>query len=887
MKATNVLLGAASYLVAAQLLAGEAVFYITEEGSAVRDLAVSVNGQKKLVGSSGFVTFDIGSGNYRVELSKYGEYLGEFDFSANSNKENAEIQVELIGGEAMADVNLYVPGQEATPALGQLSGFIQSDETGGGVAGASVVVGGTELAIVTDEKGYFSLELPRGDYSLVIAHPNYGKRDVKSVRVMGNVNTGLNMTLSMSGDGMIEEVVAVGSYIPSTATAQQRDSSAVLNAIGAEQMSRLGDTSAAAALKRVAGVTVTGGKYVVARGLNERHTSVILNGSSLPSPDPTRRVVPLDIFPSALIDSIDIQKTFTPDVYADSTGSTVNLKTKKFPSEFEGKISARMTFVEDLTFENRTLQEEESMDILGFGSTGDRELPSVARNFNSDLASSAETNKAAALMPGNLQTEERKVRPDMAFEASAGDTFYQDGDVSAGYKVALRYSNDWGREDRKENTNLISGGGVVPDDAFNAERTTNDINLGIGLTFGLISGNSEYSSNTMLLRQTHSETTVRNGVRGNQDRQAISYEMDWQERQFLIQQFAGEHYIPQLNDTELNWRISYSKAELDNPDRRTYSFEIPGSDTGYQLYWSTLDRYYNELEDTNTDVGFDAETALLMADTYKLSAKYGATLFSRERDSDGTRIGYKSSSATAVDYKDNFSIQDIVNETVANGDTRLENVSSPSDDYTANWDYLSYYLGLSFDQYDYFKLDVGARLEDSEIDVATATLGSGTPVNALLDESDVFASLGATLFLTEAMQIRLAYYQPKNRPDFRELSNAQYTNPDSGETIRGYDRLISSDVDNIDARLEYYFSDSESISLAWFNKDFDNPIEKTLLDGGAVFSYRNGEEGQVSGIELDFRKEFPVNNLNFFVAGNYSIIDSEVTIVGEDRQMQG
>src|SRR5690606_6873940 len=141
-------------------------------------------------------------------------------------------------------------------------------------------------------------------------------------------------------------------------------------------------------------------------------------------------------------------------------------------------------------------------------------------------------------------------------------------------------------------------------------------------------------------------------------------------------------------------RISYSKAELDNPDRRTYSFEIPGSDTGYQLYWSTLDRYYNELEDTNTDVGFDAETALLMADTYKLSAKYGATLFSRERDSDGTRIGYKSSSTTAADYKDNFSIQDIVNETVASGDTRLENLSSSSDDYTAKWDYLSYYLGL-------------------------------------------------------------------------------------------------------------------------------------------------------------------------------------------------
>src|SRR5690606_23050983 len=246
---------------------------------------------------------------------------------------------------------------------------------------------------------------------------------------------------------------------------------------------------------------------------------------------------------------------------------------------------------------------------------------------------------------------------------------------------------DWGREDRKENTNLISGGSVVVDDAFDAQRTTNDVNLGMGLTLGLISGDSEFASNTMLLRQTHSETTVRNGQGGDQDRISRNYDMDWQERQFIIQQFTGEHFLPELNETTVNWRVSYSQAKLENPDRRSYSFEIPNGQEDSVLHWSTLDRYYNELEDTNMDFGFDAETKIFKGNSFDVLAKYGVSIFDRERDSDGTRIGYRSTANTAVGYENNFSVQDIVNETVADGSTRLENTSSASDDYKATWDY--------------------------------------------------------------------------------------------------------------------------------------------------------------------------------------------------------
>lgn len=891
MKPNRLWLAVASSLMASQLMAGEAVFYVTEEGEAVRDLAVSVNGQKKLVGKSGFVSFTVDGGSHTVELSKYGEFWGEFDFETANADQNAEIQVEMIGGEALPEVNVYTPGNEEVVALGQISGYLMSDDTGGAIAGARVSVEGTEQGVVTDEDGFFSFELARGEYNLLIADPNYGQRDVSAVRVMANVNTGVNLNMSLDGEGVIEEVVAVGSYIPSTATAQERDSSAVLDSIGSEQMARFGDSNAASALKRVAGVTIAGGKYVVARGLNERHTSIMLNGASLPSPDPSRRVVPLDIFPSSTLDGINVQKTMTPNLYADSTGSTVMLTTKKFPSEFEGKISAKVGYTDGLTFESRTLQQSQSLDFLGFGSTGDRELPGVAKGLRSDTADQAYANSVAQDMSSNLTTEDRTVLPDVSLEVSAGNTLIDNNDISLGYTASIKYSNEWAKQDGEMATNNISGGQTVTDDEFDYTRTMNDINLGMALSLGLIHGESEYSSNTMLLRQTQASTTRKAGVGGDQDRQLIAYDLDWQERQFFFQQFTGDHVFSELSETDVNWELSFSQASLNNPDRRSYSFEIPEGTEDYLLYWSSVDRNYNELTDNNFDASVNLKTMIFSGDSSALNAQYGFSTFSRSRDADGTQLGYYSNPTRATGYPNEFDIDKIIAETVNDGQTYLINNTAGSSDYEATWDLTAYYLNLEFDQFDSFKVNVGARAEDSAIQVDTYEFSASsisTPeVQSKLDDSEVFLSLGSTVFLSEELQLRAAYYQTQNRPDFRELANAAYTDPESGDTIRGYDKLISSDVENMDARLEYYFSDNESVSVAYFNKDFDNPIERTLLTGGEIFSYRNGETGNVNGFEVDFRIENEIDGGDLFFSGNASFIESEVDIRGVKREMQG
>lgn len=681
---------------------------------------------------------------------------------------------------------------------------------------------------------------------------------------------------------IIEEVVATGSYVADSVTTQERDSSGVLDSIGAEQFSRYGDSDAASALKRVAGVSISDGKYVVVRGLNERHSSIMLNGSSLPSPDPSRRVVPLDIFPSTLLSGIDVQKNFTPDVFADSTGGTVKLSTKKFPEEFEGKVSGSLGYISGLTFEERSVQPSESLDFLGMGAEGDRQLPGNTLNAND--------------YPSNFGMDDSQILPNSTFELSLADTLIDnssDDGIILGYTSSLRYSNEWEKQDRKSNSYIVEGGKLVEDDAYEEERTSNDINLGAGISIGLIAGDHEITSNSMILRQTLAENNIKSGIGGDQDQESITSKLGWYERQFLFQQFTGEHYFPSILDTDFKWQVSLSEATLDAPDERSYSFERdPEEDGLYELRWSSVDRIYNELTDTNTDFSFDLTSLIFANDSVEARLEYGAGIFSRQRDAEGTHIGYDGIGSTASDYAGNLDIDYIIDDSTGKGDTVIQDKTSASDSYDATWDLTSMYIATNIDMVEEFNLLLGVRSENSDMVVNTFDIGdSKNEVQASVVDDDVFPTVSGTYFATEDVQLRASYYQTKNRPDFRELANAQFIDPDSGDIYRGNPDLVSAEIDNIDVRAEWYFSDNESISLAYFNKDFTNPIEKTLLTGGDVFSFENGTAGELSGYELDFRKEVDFDDYSTFIAGNFAVIDSEVEIevdtVVKKQSMQG
>ncbi|MCA6064651.1 TonB-dependent receptor [Thalassolituus marinus] len=881
MKLNPILLGAASALFTVQVMAGQAVFYVTEEGSAVRDLAVTVDGKKKLVSSSGFVVFDIENGDHKVELSQYGEWLGEFNFETENSQQNAEVQVEMLGGEAMPDINVYTPGQEQVVALGQISGYLQSEETGGPVSGARVTVEGTELAVMTDNDGFFSFELPRGAYDVVVNHPNYGKRDVSGIRVMGNVNTGVNLTMSMSGDGMIEEVVAVGSYIPSTATAQERDSSAVLDAIGAEQMARFGDSSAASALTRVAGVSVVGGQFAVVRGMAGRYISATLNGSPMPSTDPMRRDVPLDLFPASVLGGIDIQKTFTADMPGDSTGGAIRMSTKGMPDEDGSKATVTLGLNTRTTFSDVNGYEGGEYDFMGFDD-GTRELPSYADSLTNGGRDSINycSNAALCLTPDQgvelsksfeniYNVDQVQARPEKGFSLSTGKLL----DSGVGLYGAFSYKDKWSaRHDAQ-----VDDGGVYG----TYERTKRNIDVAGYFVAGMEDENSSYSSKTILLRKTDDTISTKSVYDDSKDQQVDSVLLQWVERQYLGEQISGEH-IFNSGDTEhtINWRAGIAQTTRYEPDRRSYQFINENILTG------SLERRYSELTETAMDLGLDYKMEMLAGDDLYIRMKTGFMVSNKDREVTMGRFGVQRLNSDASQVG---TLEEILSDTAfENYDYAINTLTTETDNYDATDEMLAGYLAGEVDVASVTMI-AGARMESS---TQTLEYPDASASDNELTSDKVLPMAGMIWRANDELQFRASFSQTISRPGLTERSASVQYDPETDDPLQGNPDLEISDITNLDLRAEYYFSDEENITLALFNKTVDSPIERTVAnaDGSAAtgFTFRNEDTADLSGVEIDFRKNtLDTDSLTGFISGNLTYIDAEVTLSPETAKLEG
>ena len=141
--------------------------------------------------------------------------------------------------------------------------------------------------------------------------------------------------MAQADSGVMEETVVLG-RLQSAAQSLLQDrieDDALVDSLDSETISRMGDSTVAASLRRVSGLTLVGDKFVYVRGLGERYSSTSLNGAFIPSPDLTRNVIPLDVFPSAIVSSLAVQKTFTPDISANYAGGAVDIATTPFPDK--------------------------------------------------------------------------------------------------------------------------------------------------------------------------------------------------------------------------------------------------------------------------------------------------------------------------------------------------------------------------------------------------------------------------------------------------------------------------------------------------------------------------------------------------------------------------
>ena len=869
-----------------------------------------------LTDSDGYVNAELPTGEYKLHLfAKKGEVAIAFLKKKFIIKRDKESQVILALKKdktlAFDDVEAPVAGVAVVAedtkkkVKGSLLLTIASDEDDKPVKDARVFVQGQSVDALSKPDGSVSLELPEGEYTVSIIHSNFSTQTLK-VKVIAKETKTKFVALSPSSMELEEFVVLaphVGGSISSIIN-EKRNSAKVEDIIGSDQMGKSGDSNAQSALKRLSGVTVVDGSIFV-RGLGERYTTATLNGLGLPSPEPTRRVVPLSLFPAAIIDSISVQKTYSADMPAQFGGGAIDIRTKNIPDDFFVNAKIETTYNDLYTGETGATYEGGDADSSGFDD-GTRKLNSYVKDAPlSDVngqPSNANREYSAIMALNKLGTSEKEVPLSGKLGLSIGDKFVGRG-YETGYTASYTYENKWDKLVRsRTGYNAANGELLSPKESSVSESTRNTINHSAMFGFGLDIGEGHsFKSTTFYAKNTTDITKLTDKVTENDDNFKDTY-LSWVERDLLLTQLEGEHRSAdsEYGQVTLDWSGDIARAERYEPATREYSYKFNNAQDRYILNttgaFQGLDYEYRntELTDDVYNLKGSLKHELEYSNGMKTALEVGMYRYEKERESDTYRYTYAGNQAYLANGDNTAqAIDDIISqENIGLKLLSLQRKIDPAapDSYEAKHTIDAVYVSTDIALNDSFSMNLGIRKEDSR-QTTSVEKSTVTEENELVSDEN-FPAINATYKFSEGMQLRAGYGKSISRPDFREFIPSSYYDDSLDVKVQGNADLTYAIIDSYDIRYEWYFSPTEMISLGAFYKEMENPIE-TVLDSsaeGVVFTFENAKSAELRGVELDFRKNFAFIDSrldNYFFGGNAAIISSEVELDPTSLDGQG
>lgn len=908
---------------------GRLTLYVFNEGTPVRNIEVLVDDHLVAwTGDNGVAMLSLDAGIHELELRVEDHVVLEQQIIVTQD-EVAQWIVDISGGgSALYDVesshleeiaDQAVLGDEPAAAgnPGTISGILTSAEDGSPIEGARIFISGISGDIRSGSDGRFEAEVPAGSRSVSILHSGFNALTRDNIEIPENGTTTLELELTLAGSELPEFIV-VAPYIAGSLASvmeERQEADTISDILSAEQIARSGDSDAAGALKRVAGLTLVGDGFIYVRGLGERYSSTVLNGSAVPSPDPTRRVVPLDLFPADILQSVLVQKTFSPWVPGDFGGGTVELRTVGIPEGPFFNAGGSLEYLDGTTFSDGWRYDGGSRDWFGYDD-GTRDLPA---SMCGALCDGTQLQPASPVLGGGFSPEEierfgedlsgvwdispEDIDPNGDASLSLGNRWNND-QWSLGYTASGLWSQDWQTRSEIRRVFTATNQGLAPVEDLVRDVTFRDMSTSWFGSAGVAWNDQHAISLTyMLLRKSRDRAQIETGISESPDEEQLRRRLQWQENELWTAQLAGQHVFAALGEMELDWMLATAEATREEPKTRTYLYE---SDNTGQLALTTSAESnsvnYSLLEDTtdNWDVNLGKRFDFGSRSSVKL--QFGLGGISRDRNSTLRRFSFKDIGPLSRDreLRRMLSLEDVLtDETIGQNGFQLRETTQATDNYTATQDQTLSFANVEYFFGERFRVGVGMRQEDNQQRVETFPLfqPDAPPVVGELDEKDRLPAFGLTWGFSADMQLRLAYSETLNRPDFRELAAAPYEDPLLDETIIGNPGLEQASIKNYDLRWEWYLTAFESLSLAAFYKEFTDPIEKIIQPGAFnVTTLTNAMGAENSGVEFDFRldlgrlssasKSVPVLRHvpfdDFYIAGNLAWIESEIRLDPEE-----
>jgi TonB-dependent receptor len=692
----------------------------------------------------------------------------------------------------------------------------------------------------------------------------------------------------------------------------------VMDLVSAEQISRVGDSTVALALRRLPGVTLVG-DFIYIRGLGERYSSTTLNGAYVPSPDLTRNVIPLDIFPAEIIDSISIQKGFTVDRPAAFGGGNVDIRTIRIPDSFNMKFQIGSGWNSDLSGDVLTYNGG-SDDDWGTDD-GTRALPAEIRNTiptyrgtysiipmlqvirrenpRATVADAEAINRQLATsLNRDVDLKSESPNPDIGVEASIGNSWLLDesGLWKFGLVAVGDYKNQW------RNRNRTNRSATTPDiDNGTTDRSIQQVALTGSFSAGLdFAEDHSVGVTAIYLRNTDNEAalTQRNNFnfRREDGAQLRDYRTRFEERELDVLQFTGRHVLgqdtldaldwdgfepgPLLTGLEFSWYYSESTASTEVPNETTISaIDRVDPDTGAVLSTglrpsgSTADFRFTELEDEVSSYGWKLNRPFEFGGgAWKGSVFGGWDYYEKGRSYLQTELslGTTSAPASALQGTPSQVLTDANILNPANG-WLLSLGGIGTESYLAGETIEAGYGGFDVTWNDTWRVSAGMRREFwQQLSIPVDILeyeGSKVPLTpeqialAAKQDKDWYPSVAITYirpdFWADDFQLRLGFSQTTARPDLREVTQSTYIDPYTDARVIGNPNLIPSDITNIDLRAEWFFASRDNLTISPFYKKIDNPIETVEgagTDNNLSFTFINADTAEIYGVEVEWLK---------------------------------
>ncbi len=758
-------------------------------------------------------------------------------------------------------------------AQGSVAGTVTDASTGEPVIGASVLLQGTQTGASTDVEGKFLIpSVPVGTYNLQISYITYKTHLVENVVVENGKRVSITVQLTEDVSELNEVVVRGTRSVDTdfTLLAAIRESKLVVSGISAEMISRSPDRDAAEVVRRVPGVTIMAGRYIVIRGASDRYNVTMLNGAYAPSMEADRRAFAFDVIPSGQLDQMLIFKSPSPELPGDFAGGVVKITTKSIPDETGLTFGYSLGYRSGTTFNTFYRSPRDWTQNFGFNG-GTYNLP---QSFPSDLRgiSDEQTLRNAALSLRNYWLPEKV---NAFFDQSAsftGNFKFLLGNVEVGNITAINWSNSRNRfsvnrKDFNQYDFISNSPSAIY--AYSDDQNNQNSRTGVLMNWAFRLNENHIIEWRNIFNQINNSQYI---YREGQNFEGNFYGTwgGFQEifRGVYAGQLTGKHTLFG-NRTTINWMAGAGKSYRDLPDNRRYRRDrdlTNGTERTYvpvsaaQVYF--LGRFYGNMDEDSYTGSVSIDHTLKVSDNFLPVVSVGLFFENKERRFTARNIGYARNAFgwnTSLEYLPIDELFQPVNIYPPDGSGLIiDEQTNGSDSYSATNNLKAYYAAISLPIGKIMNISGGARLEDNVQSLGTATR-TGDAIDQAVPVKRLLPSANLTVNLKDNMLIRAVYGRTLNRPEFREIAPFSFYDFEFNWVYGGNPDLKTAKIDNCDLRWEWYPSKSELITFGGFYKSFEDAIEAVYVPGAGSqgakgFRYGNARSASVYGVELEVRK---------------------------------